>query len=243
MTVGVRRILTTGATLLAAGALGACGSSSGQQAASQSTPPPADNGIAVRSPAAILDAARTAATSARTLHVAGQVVRHGSPIAFDLRLVVGQGSLGELTAQGLTVKFITVGHVLYLNGGMQFWRAFGGVSLARRLDGRWVQVPSTVNVAKVARLTNLSVLFGSILPRGGTFVKGQASTVGGQRVLALHSTTRGGTLYVATTGPPYPIEIRGNRRHPGDVVFNQYNQPITLRAPSNALNAAALTGA
>ena len=44
----------------------------------------------------------------------------------------------------------------------------------------------------------------------------------------------GGTLYVASTGTPYPLEIveRGGER----LVFDRWNQPVTLAVPPDALD-------
>jgi hypothetical protein len=241
-----RRILTTAATLLAAGAVGACGGSSSHTTVAATpgtaTAPISGNGIAARSPAEILRAALSAAASARTVHVAGHVVSHGSPLVFDLRVVAGRGSIGELATQGLRVKFVALGPVMYLNGGEHFWRKFLSQTLAQRLNRRWVQVPSTANVAGIARLANLRALFGEFLLRRATFVKGPTVLVHGQQVLAIHSLTRGGTLYIATTGAPYPIEVRGSPKHPGRVVFDQYNRPISLQAPPGALTASSSGG-
>jgi hypothetical protein len=257
-----RWILTTAATLLAAGALGACGSTSSpttssvssngsttgassttsSTATSTSTTPTPENGIASQPPAAVLAAAVSAATTARTVHVAGVVVTRGRQTAFNVHVVAGQGAVGQLSAQGLSVRFVTVGHLLYLNGGAHFWRAFGSPAIARKLDGRWVQVPPTVNLASIDKLINLNKLFATLLARHETLVKGPTGTIHGQQVLALHSMTRGGTLYVATTGQPYPIEVRGSRAHPGLVVFDQYNEPFSLRAPRDALTASSLGG-
>lgn len=159
-----------------------------------------------------------------------------------MHIVAGRGAAGRISAQGLSVEFLNLGRILYLNGGMHFWLAFTNARIAHKIDGRWVQVPSTVSLAKIAKLTNLRALFHTILARHATFVKGPTATIDGQQVVAIRSLTRGGTLYVATTGQPYPVEILGTRSRPGHVVFDHYNDPFSLSAPANPLTAASLGG-
>jgi hypothetical protein len=45
-----------------------------------------------------------------------------------------------------------------------------------------------------------------------------------------------GTLYVATTGTPYPLEILKKGGSGGSILFDRWNQPVTLTAPANAIN-------
>ena len=53
----------------------------------------------------------------------------------------------------------------------------------------------------------------------------------------------GGTLYVATTGKPYPIELDspGNGKQ-GKITFDQWDQAVTIAAPKGAIDLSKLTG-
>jgi hypothetical protein len=55
-------------------------------------------------------------------------------------------------------------------------------------------------------------------------------------VIAVKDTTNGGTLYVATTGEPYPIEVVKNGSAGGQIAFDPFNQPVRLTPPSNAID-------
>jgi hypothetical protein len=90
--------------------------------------------------------------------------------------------------------------------------------------------------APVARLTDVQSLYSAVLAGHGKLAKGGRSTVAGQKVIAVNDTTMGGTLYVATTGKPYPIEIAKTGPAGGRVVFDRYNQPVSLSAPADAID-------
>ena len=65
----------------------------------------------------------------------------------------------------------------------------------------------------------------------------------GHKVIAVNDKSNGGTLYVATTGKPYPIEIVKSGSDGGRVEFDRFNQPVTLTPPANAIDVSKLSGA
>ena len=79
-------------------------------------------------------------------------------------------------------------------------------------------------------------LFDQLLSSHGTLAKGKTTTVQGEQVVAVNDTTNGGTLYVAATGNAYPIEIVKPGSQGGRLVFNRFNQPVSLTAPANAID-------
>jgi hypothetical protein len=210
--------------LAAALTLAACGGSS-------------DNGVSSKSPTGIVNAASHAIQGVHSVHIAGSILTRGTPIALDLHLVSGKGATGMLTSRGLSFKIISVGPYVYINGGSSFWHAFGNPTVAQLLAGKWLKTTATGNFATFSSLTNTRQLFAQIFSKYGTLAKGQTTTVNGQQVVAVRDTTMGGTLFVATTGQPYPIEIRKVGAQAGQVTFDQYNQPVSLSAPANAIDA------
>ena len=77
---------------------------------------------------------------------------------------------------------------------------------------------------------------GSLTQAHGTLTKGSTSTLGGQPVIALNS-SKGGTMYVATTGTPYPLQVSKNSGgQSGKVTFSDYNKAFTITAPANSIN-------
>jgi hypothetical protein len=215
--------------LLTAGALAACGGSS-------------DNGVAAKSPDGILNAAAQAIDGARSVHISGSVVSNGTPITLDLHLVAGKGATGSMSSDGRSFKLVSIGNEVYIQGSQSFWQSLGGATAAQLLDGKWLKTSATGSFATIGQLTSMRELFNQVLSGHGTLAKGQKTTVDGQQVVAVNDTTRGGTLFVATTGTPYPIEIRKVGGESGQVVFDQYNQSVTLTAPANAIDASKLQG-
>ena len=62
------------------------------------------------------------------------------------------------------------------------------------------------------------------------------TTIEGQRAIALKDTSKGGTLYVATSGKPYPLEIAKAGKESGKVILDRWDQPVTLKAPAGAID-------
>lgn len=211
-------------------AISACGGSSSS-----------GNGVAAKSPSEILSAATTAINGVNTVHVSGSLLSGGSPISLDLNLVSGKGATGSMSEGGLSFKLIDVGGFVYINGSPTFWQHFGGSAAAQLFNGKWLKAPATnSNFASFAALTNLHQLLGAVLANHGSLAKGGSTTVNGQKVVALKDTSMGGTLYVATTGKPYPVEISKSGSSGGRMDFDRINQSISLTPPANAIDVSQL---
>jgi hypothetical protein len=220
----IKHLTWSFSAVAAAVALAACGGSS-------------DNGVSSKSPTGIVNAASHAIQDVQSVHIAGSITSSGTPITLDLHLVSGKGATGSLSSRGLSFKLVSVGQYVYINGGPSFWQAFGNPAVARLLAGKWLRTTATGNFASLGAFTNMRRLFTQAFSQYGTLAKGQTTTINGQNVVAVRDTTKGGTLFVATTGKPYPVEIRKGGADGGQVVFDQYNQPVTLSAPANAIDA------
>jgi hypothetical protein len=195
-----------------------------------------DNGVAAKSPDAIVNSATSAVSGVKSVHVSGTVTSNGSPITLDLNLAAGKGGGGEMSQSGLSFKIIDLNNVVYLNGSDAFWRHVGGNAAAQLFHGKWLRAPATGQFASIAALTDVRTLFSKLLTSHGTLAKDGTSTVAGQKVIAVRDTTMGGTLYVATTGPSYPIKISKSGSNGGSILFDQYNQGFSLKAPSGSID-------
>jgi hypothetical protein len=210
-------------------AIAACGGSSGGGGSS-------DNGISSKSPDQIVSAVNAAVNGVNSVHVAGGVSNGGSKTTLDLNLVNGKGGKGTMSQSGLAFKIVAVGNQVYINGSNAFWQKFGGSAAAQLLSGKWLKAPATGQLSSIASLTNVHTLFNQLLSSHGKLAKGSTTTVHGQKVIAVNDTTNGGTLYVATTGKPYPIELNKSGSDGGQITFDQFNQAVTLAAPSNSID-------
>ena len=227
---------TCALALLAALALAGCGSSSSSKGSS--------NGVASKSADQILTAAKTATASAQSVHVAGTTVTGGVPVTLDLSLSAGQGGTGTFSQSGLSVQLIATNNTIYLKGTPAFWQKFGGAAAAQLLAGKWLKAPtSNSSFAGIAQLADFHKLIGSALSQHGSLAKGGTSTVNGQPVVAVKDTTQGGTLYVATTGQPYPVELaKTSGSDSGKLTFDQWNAPVTITPPSSSIDLSQLKG-
>ena len=227
----MRRICTSVACSIAI-ALGfaSCGgSSSGSSSGS-------DNGISSKSPDQIVTAVNSAVDGVNSVHVAGTVSSGGSKTTLDLNLVNGKGGQGSMSQAGLGFKIVAVGNNVYINGSNAFWQKFGGSAAAQLLSGKWLKAPATGQLSSIADLTNVRTLFSQLLSSHGTLAKGSTSTVNGQKVLAVKDTTNGGTLYVATSGKPYPIQVIKSGSDGGQITFDHFNQAVALSPPANSID-------
>jgi hypothetical protein len=217
---------------VAAGAIAACGSSS-----------PSGNGVAAKSPSAILSSATTAIQGAKSVHVSGALSDGGQSIKLDLNILSGQGAKGSMSQNGLSFQLIASGKYVYINGSPAFWKKFGGVAAATLFQGKWLKAPAnTSSFASLSSLTNLHSLAQALLTGHGTLSKGSTTTVNGQKVIAVTDSSKSSKLYVATTGKPYPIEIAKTGSAAQHVDFDNYNAPVSLTPPAKSIDISQLQG-
>jgi hypothetical protein len=205
--------------------LAGCGGSSG-------------SGLASKSPAEIVAAAKAAADGASSVHVSGSSVAGGTPITLDLTLVAGKGGRGRLAENGLSFELIEIGDTIYINGSPAFYSHFAGSAAAQLLQGKWLEASvSNASFAGLSSLTDLPKLLGAALATNAkALVAVGTTTVHGQAVVGVRDTSQNGTLYVATTGPAYPIEISKSGTSGGSITFSEWDKPVTLTAPANAVD-------
>lgn len=218
---------TTPAALLIAALLAVgCGSSS-----------PSGNGVEAKSATQILEATKQAASEATSVHILGSIDSAGKPITLDMELLAGKGGQGKIGQEGFTIDLVQTEGSVYINGSAAFYRHVGGTAAAQLLQGRWLKAPSNSGeLASLASLTNLSKLIDTALANHGALAKGAKTTIEGQPAIAINDTAKGGTLYVATTGKAYPLEIAKSGKESGKVLLNRWDQTVTLKAPKNAID-------
>jgi hypothetical protein len=228
MTNSRRPLLTASLALLALGLLLAgCGGSSSSSG----------NGVEGKSPTQILQASKEAASKASSVHIKGTIDSEGKPVSLDMQLLAGKGGKGTISQEGFTIKLVQVSGAVYINGSGAFYEHVGGAAAAQLLQGKWLKAPAkSGELASLAELTNLSKLIDTALADHGTLAKGSTTTIEGQKAIALNDTTKGGTLYVATAGTPYPLQITKAGKETGKVVLSRWNQPVTLTAPAGAID-------
>jgi hypothetical protein len=215
---------------IAAVAISACGGSGGSSSSG--------NGVASKSPDQILSAAVGAARNAQSVHVAGTVHNGGQTIAIDLSITSAHGTSGSIAEGNASFKLIEAGGAFYIQPNARFLNEFTHSSAAvQLLRGKWLKgSPSDPSFQSFAQLTSIKSLMGSLTQNHGTLSKGSTTTINGAKAIALHS-SKGGTMYVATTGKPYPLQVsKGSGSTVGKVTFTDWNKQFSISAPSNSVD-------
>jgi hypothetical protein len=233
--------LTVGLLLLAGGILAGCGSSSSLSA---------ENGVASKTPTQIVSSAKAAAAGAASVHVAGSIVSEGKPISIDMELVGRNEGKGSVTLEGLEISLIDIDRAVFVKGSRAFYERFAGPRAASLLQGKWIEGSvDHGSLASFAALADLDKLIDSTLADHGTLSLAGRATVRGKGAVGVTDAAQDGTLYVATTGVPYPLEIvksvaqAGSGARAGKIVFDGWNKPVSLTAPTNSISLAHLKSA
>jgi hypothetical protein len=218
---------------LALPALTGCGSSSSS-----------DSGITSKSAEQIVKESTAAADAASAVHVSGSLKSGATPVTLDLSLVAGKGAQGEISQNGASFKLILLGNTAYISGSSAFYHSLGGSAAAQLFKGKWLKTSAATGAfASFKQLADMRQLIDTTLASRGTLVKGTTTTVNGQPVIAITDAVKDGTLYVATTGKPYPLQISKGGSESGKIGFDRWNQPVTITAPANAVDLSELTAA
>jgi hypothetical protein len=197
------------------------------------------NGIADMTPKQILSAVKKAIADAKSVHISGSGTTGGTPLSLDLRLAKDKGGAGHVEVGGYGFDIVRIGQSLYLKANRKSLTHFAGGAAAQLLADRWFKVSaSSTGFGSFTPLTDLQALMNQILHASGRVEKGAETKVDGQPVIALTDGANGGTLYVATTGPAYPLELKSSpgADKAGAIAFAGWDQPVTLTAPKGALD-------
>jgi hypothetical protein len=203
----------------------------------------APNGIASKSADRIVASMREAVANAKSVHVVGAATTGGTSMALELKLVTGKGGAGHIAIDGLGFDIVRIGNKIFFKGQKKFLVHYAGPT-AQLLAGKWFVVKAgTRGFGSLAPLTSLDGLVSQILSTHGKLEKGATTTIDGQPAIAIKDSTSGGTLFVATTGPAYPLRLTpGPTKGKGVIDFRDWDQPIVVKRPPGAIDYAKLTG-
>jgi hypothetical protein len=191
---------------------------------------------ASKSASAILADARQAARTAGSVRVAGTIHDSGQTIGLDLR-ITPKGGGGTMTIQGSKVDIIRSGASVYIRAPASFYEKVGaGKAAGQLLDGKWLKAPaSTPDFRDLSQLTDLNQFTAQALKPEGTVEKGKEATVDGQKAIELKD-SKGGSLFVATKGKPYPVEFEGSGSSGGKVTLTDWGKSVDAKAPKSAID-------
>lgn len=208
---------------------------------------PIGNGEALKNGQQVLTDAVTAAEGASSFHMSGQVNAGGQQIGLDLTIVKSRGATGSMTLGGKKVDLIVVGKDAYMKADAAFWTQFGGSNgsaIAQLVAGKWFKFPTdNQQFGALTGVTDSKSFFDSLSSSATAIQNKGAKTYKGQSVVEIFGGPANGTLYVAATGPAYPVALaRTGSGAGGAITFGDWNKPATLTAPSGAIDISQLGG-
>ena len=239
------------AILAGGGVLAGCGSSSDSSAGAATTAATgttaAPNGIEDKSAQEILDTSLAAANKATSVTVKGDITQDGQKVALDLQ--VGQeAAQGSITAQGIEVQIkVLAGKTYFKLSGDAFAKIAGqgdspevAKAISSLLGDKWLVADGGESAGQLSALGQFGqkdeLLKGVLTPDGEVTVEG-SSQVNGQPVILLKSTDGTGTVAIATTGEPYPLQIKGSEgADSGQIDFTDWNATVNVTAPPDVLD-------
>jgi hypothetical protein len=207
-------------TLAALAALCGCGSS--------------DNGVASKSASEILAAARSAAEGASAVHISGEFVQGKIGSAINVDAASSHGARGTISLGSIHLEIILIGDTLYVKGkpGLP--------------ANKWVKGPtSNAQLAGLAIYITQTRLLKRLLSTASTVTKGAKTTLNGKKVVELKEAGSRvfqvrklytGSLYISTTGKPYPIQLVKRGLEHGTMTFSRWNEPVSLSVPAGAVD-------
>ena len=172
--------------------------------------------------------------AAKSVHISGTITQGSKMIGIDATTFSNGDINGSFTESGNTASIIKIGKTDYLNTTAAFYEATGASSsIANLMNGKWIELPDSS--AGFGNELTLDAIANSFQKNHGSVTAGSTSTINGIPVVSVHSST-GGTLYVATTGAPYPLEVTNSSKASGTgtITLTQWNKGKTPTPPPGA---------
>ena len=200
----------------------------------EATPTPTDNGVSVLTADQILERATTALKAAKSFRMKGELsLSEGEKLKLDVN-INNTDTSGTIEVNGAAVEILKVGTDLYFKGSDAFWKSIdkdNGEKIAILLKDKWAKAPtSDKQLSAFASIVDPDKL----LDPDGTITKGSAKDINGTPAIGLvTSKADGGTLYVATTGEPYPLRLEGP---PGEeaIDLSEFGATFDIKTPPTA---------
>jgi hypothetical protein len=197
-----------------------------------------DNGVAAKSASEILQATRTAAQGASSVHVVtNSKIAHGESLALDASLAKEQGG-AKVSYLGTSLEVIRSANSVYVKGNKVFAARLGAALGVKIPADTWLTSTVKGPLAQTAAFTKITTELPLILSGTGKVTKGTSTKINGQPTITIKQQHKlyTGTLYVATTGQPYPLKLTKTGEETGEVTFTNWNDPVTVTAPAHAVN-------
>ncbi len=202
-----------------------------------------DNGVSSKSASEILAASLAAANEASSVHIAGKSSTGQLSLVLNLDLS-SEGGKGQISLANFDFEVIRIGSTIYLKGNKVFYARLAATNKAfapvvkKLTNGAWLKAPVSGELAQLAAFSTKNTELKLLLRNSGPLTKGATITVNGQKAIELKQAAKlyKGSLFVATTGKPYPVQIVKTGREHGQITFSNWNAAVKLEAPTNVVD-------
>jgi hypothetical protein len=189
------------------------------------------NGLEDKSPAQIQEEAAAAIKGAKGVHVMGTSITDGTPAQVDLRIQNGSSS-GTITLEGADFEITRVGEVIYVKADEAALESLGvPPEMDGRGAGRWLKL-APEEASGLGGFSLDSFAQQLIMNESALETEAEQTELDGRRVVVI-SMQDGSRLYVANTGPAYPIRGELKGANEGRIDFSKYGVDFEITAPEN----------
>ncbi|MGH9297916.1 MAG: hypothetical protein ACRDZP_08080 [Acidimicrobiales bacterium] len=201
----------------------------------------ASSSLASESPKAIVNSAANAISKASSVHLDASGSSNGQKLGINMELFKSGDIDGTLSIAGHSFQIVIANGGAYLKADLSFWESSASVppALAKKLANKWVKAPSASNLG--VNSFSMKSLATSLRHPGGGLSKGGIKTIDGESAISIKAKGHG-TLWVASSGTPYPVEIDSFGSAPGKASLTRWNLGTLPTVPKGALNLAGLAG-
>jgi hypothetical protein len=189
------------------------------------------NGLEDKSPAQIQEEAAAAIKGAKGVHVTGTSISDGTPAQVDLRIQNGSSS-GTITLEGAHFEITRVGEVTYVKADEAALESLGIPPEMHRLGAdRWLKL-APQEASGLEGLSLDSFAQQVTMNESPLETEIEQTELDRRRVVVI-STQDGSRLYIANTGPAYPIRGELKGANEGRIDFSEYDVDFQITAPQN----------
>jgi hypothetical protein len=185
----------------------------------------------------VLDKAKEAAKSAKSVHVAGEATDDSGTAKLDLTLT-SDGGFGSVEQVQGEVDVVLIGNDVYAKLDEKLLASTvgaGNEEIAKLVGGKWIKAAAdSPQFSSFADLVKLSSFIDGVLSPEGEITREEGKEISGTPTVALKDGgSDGGLLYIADEGKPYPLAIEpgAGSGDSGQVTFSDWDKDVTITPP------------
>jgi len=197
------------------------------------------NGLERKSAAEVQQEAAATLRAAASVRVVSEGEIDGQPARIELRMQGGSSS-GTVEMAGSSFQLTKVGDDVYLKGDERALTELGvPAETQRSAANKWLKLaPEQVTLLEGFSIDDIAGELTS--PESPIEPTVAQETLDGRKVVVI-TQQNGSKLYVANTGPAYPVRgiLKGNT--PGQIDFTEYGVDFGIEAPPDAVELGSVT--